>query len=143
MSVRLDKWLQVARMFKTRTKATHACDLGRVRVNGQSAKPHRQLAVGDRVELTQGDWDRVLIVQDLKDKPVPKAEAPKMYEDLSPPRPAPDPLARLMRRPLVTREAGAGRPTKKERRDMEGFRDGEPSPDLDWDDEDEEEDEES
>jgi ribosome-associated heat shock protein Hsp15 len=139
MSVRLDKWLQVARMFKTRTKATHACDLGRVRVNGQSAKPHRQLAVGDRVELTQGDWDRVLIVQDLKDKPVPKAEAPKLYEDLSPPRPAPDPLARLMRRPLVTREAGAGRPTKKERRDMEGFRDGEPTPDHDWDDEEEEE----
>jgi ribosome-associated heat shock protein Hsp15 len=141
MSVRLDKWLQVARMFKTRTKATHACDLGRVRVNGQSAKPHRQLTVGDRVELTQGDWDRVLIVQDLKDKPVPKAEAVKLYEDLSPPRPAPDPLARLMRRPLVTREAGAGRPTKKERRDMEGFRDGEPAPDLDWD-EDEDEDEE-
>ncbi|HWN42201.1 MAG TPA: RNA-binding S4 domain-containing protein [Thermoanaerobaculia bacterium] len=141
MSVRLDKWLQVARMFKTRTKATHACDLGRVRVNGQSAKPHRQLVVGDRVELTQGDWDRVLIVQDLKDKPVPKAEAPKLYEDLSPPRPAPDPLARLMRRPLVTREAGAGRPTKKERRDMEGFRDGEPTPDFDWD-EDEDEDEE-
>ncbi|HEX5718546.1 MAG TPA: RNA-binding S4 domain-containing protein [Thermoanaerobaculia bacterium] len=141
MSVRLDKWLQVARMFKTRTKATHACDLGRVRVNGQSAKPHRQLAVGDRVELTQGDWDRVLIVQDLKDKPVPKAEAPKLYEDLSPPRPAPDPLARLMRRPLVTRDAGAGRPTKKERRDMEGFRDGEPTPDFDWD-EDGDEDEE-
>lgn len=135
MSVRLDKWLQVARMFKTRTKATHACDLGRVRVNGQSAKPHRQLAVGDRVELTQGDWDRVLVVQDLKDKPVPKADAPKLYEDLSPPRPAPDPLARLMRRPLVTREAGAGRPTKKERRDMESFRDGEPV----WDDEEEEE----
>jgi len=139
--VRLDKWLQVARMYKTRTKATHACDLGRVRVNGQSAKPHRQLAVGDRVELTQGDWERVLVVQDLKDKPMPKAEAPKLYEDLSPPRPAPDPLSRLMRRPLVTREAGAGRPTKKERRDMEGFRDGEPAPDLDWD-EDEDEDEE-
>ncbi len=137
MSVRLDKWLQVARMYKTRTKATHACDLGRVRVNGQSAKPHRQLAVGDRVELTQGDWERVLIVQDLKDKPVPKAEAPKLYEDLSPPRPAPDPLARLMRRPLVTREAGAGRPTKKERRDMESFRDGEPV----WDDEEDEDDE--
>lgn len=143
MSVRLDKWLQVARMYKTRTKATHACDLGRVRVNGQTAKPHRQLVAGDRVELTQGDWDRVLVVQDLKDKPVPKAEAPKLYEDLSPPRPAPDPLARLMRRPLVTREAGAGRPTKKERRDMEGFRDGEPAPDLDWDDEEEEDEEES
>lgn len=138
MSVRLDKWLQVARMFKTRTQATHACDLGRVRVNGQTAKPHRQLAIGDRVELSQGDWDRVLVVQDLKDKPVPKAEAPKLYEDQSPPRPAPDPLARLMRRPLVTREAGAGRPTKKERREMERFLDADAppgNPDLDWNDE--------
>ena len=137
MSVRLDKWLQVARMYKTRTKATHACDLGRVRVNGQTAKPHRLLALGDRVELTQGEWDRVLVVQELKDRPVPKAEAPKLYEDLSPPRPAPDPLARLMRRPLATREAGAGRPTKKERREMERFldADGLPgNPELEWDD---------
>ncbi|HET9226947.1 MAG TPA: RNA-binding S4 domain-containing protein [Thermoanaerobaculia bacterium] len=121
MSVRLDKWLQVARMFKTRTQATHACDLGRVQVNGQTAKPHRQLAIGDRVELSQGDWDRILVVRELKDRPVPKAEAPGLYEDLSPPRPVLDPLARLMRRPLSTREAGAGRPTKKERREMERF----------------------
>lgn len=143
MSVRLDKWLQVARMFKTRTRATHACDLGRVRVNGQTAKPHRQLAIGDRVELSQGDWERVLLVQELKDRPVAKAEAPKLYEDLSPPRPAPDPLERLLRRPLVTRDSGAGRPTKKERRDMESFRDGGPEPDLGRDDEDEDQDEEA
>jgi ribosome-associated heat shock protein Hsp15 len=119
MSVRLDKWLQVARMYKTRTKATHACDLGRVLVNGQPAKPHRALAVGDRVELAQGDWQRVLIVQELKDRPVAKEEAAKLYDDQSPPRPAADPLARLMRRPPVLRDAGAGRPTKKERREMD------------------------
>lgn len=125
MSVRLDKWLQVARMFKTRTQATHACELGRVKVNGQPAKPHRQLTPGDRIEVTQGDWDRVLIVKELKDKPVPKAEAPLLYEDQSPPRPAPDPLARLLRRPPVLRDPGAGRPTKKERRDLERFLDDE------------------
>jgi len=119
MSVRLDKWLQVARMYKTRTQATHACDLGRVRVNGMPAKPHRQLAPGDRIELLQGDWERVLIVKELKDRPVAKAEAPLLYDDQSPPRPAPDPLARLMRRPPVLREPGTGRPTKKERRDIE------------------------
>ena len=50
-SVRLDKWLQVARMFKTRTKATHACEMGRVMVNGFPAKAHRNLALGDRVEV--------------------------------------------------------------------------------------------
>jgi ribosome-associated heat shock protein Hsp15 len=126
MSVRLDKWLQVARMYKTRTQATHACDLGRVKVNGQQAKPHRQLAPGDRVELLQGDWERVLIVKELRDRPVPKAEAAGLYDDQSPPRPAPDPLARLMRRPPILREAGAGRPTKKERRDIERWNEAGP-----------------
>jgi ribosome-associated heat shock protein Hsp15 len=139
MSVRLDKWLNVARMFKTRTQATHACELGRVQVNGQAAKAHRHLAPGDRVELTQGDWDRILIVKELRDKPVPKAEAALLYEDQSPPRPAADPLARLLRRPPVQRDAGAGRPTKKERREMEKWEEGVDGPDEqdleedDWD----------
>ena len=138
MSVRLDKWLHVARMYKTRTKATDACDLGRVQVNGQTAKPHRHLNPGDRIELTQGDWDRILIVKELKDKPVAKAEAPLLYEDQSPPKPAADPLARLLRRPPVLRDAGAGRPTKKDRREMEEWEKGsaEPIPDDDddpWD----------
>ena len=117
--VRLDKWLQVARMFKTRTQATHACELGRVQVNGMSAKPHKLLAVGDKIELSQGDWERVLIVKELRDRPVAKAEAPLLYEDQSPPKPVPDPLARLLRRPPVLREAGSGRPTKKDRREID------------------------
>jgi ribosome-associated heat shock protein Hsp15 len=125
MSVRLDKWLQVARVFKTRTQATHAVDLNRVRVNGQTAKPHRNLVPGDRIEVEAGDWNRVLIVKELRDKPVPKEEARTLYEDLSPPRPDSDPLQRLLRRPPVQRERGAGRPTKKERRDMERWEDGE------------------
>jgi ribosome-associated heat shock protein Hsp15 len=116
-------------MFKTRTQATHACDLGRVKVNGQPAKPHRHLAPGDRIELEQGDWERVLIVKELKDKPVPKAEAPTLYEDQSPPRPAPDPMARLMRRPPVLRDPGSGRPTKKERRDIESWNESLPDDD--------------
>jgi ribosome-associated heat shock protein Hsp15 len=118
-SVRLDKWLQVARMFKTRTQATRACDLGRVRVNGQEAKPHRHLSLGDRIELAQGDWQRVLVVLELHDRPLAKAEAKRVYEDQSPPPPAPDPLSRLLRRTPIERERGTGRPTKKERRDIE------------------------
>ncbi len=132
-SVRLDKWLQVARMFKTRSRATHACELGRVLVNGQPAKAHRHLALGDRVELAQGDWQRVLVVKELRDKPLAKTEAAGLYEDLSPPRPAPDPMARLMRRPPALRAPGAGRPTKKERREIDRFEGGEGNPDLDFD----------
>ncbi len=120
--VRLDKWLQVARMFKTRSQATRACTLGRVRVDGQTAKPHRTLAVGDRIEVQKGDWTRVLVVRELRDKPLPKAEVPRLFDDQSPPPPSPDPLERLLRRPPVKRERGAGRPTKKQRRDLDHLR---------------------
>lgn len=124
MSVRLDKWLQVARVFKTRTQATRAVDLNRVRVNGQTAKPHRALGLGDRVEVEVGDWTRVLVVRELAEKPLPKAQARELYEDLSPPRPSADPLERLLRRPPSLREAGTGRPTKKDRREIEKWESG-------------------
>lgn len=120
--VRLDKWLQVARAFKTRSQATRACTLGRVAVNGQPAKPHRRLALADRVEVELGEWKRVLVVKELADRPLPKAEAPRLYEDLSPPRPVLDELQKLMRRPAVRREKGAGRPTKRDRRALDRLR---------------------
>jgi ribosome-associated heat shock protein Hsp15 len=122
MQVRLDKWLQVARVFKTRSQATRACNLSRVRVNGQTVKPHRQVAVGDKIEVEIRDWTRVLVVQELRDKPLPKAEAARLFEDLSPPRPEPDPWLRVTRRTPARREPGAGRPTKKERREIERWR---------------------
>lgn len=125
--VRLDKWLHVARVFKTRTKATHACELGRVTINGNVSKPHKVLAVGDRVEVALGEWRRLLVVRQLAERPVAKAVAAELFEDLSPPRPVLDPLERLMRRPVAVRESGAGRPTKKEGRQTRRLRD-EPLP---------------
>ena len=124
MSVRLDKWLQVARVFKTRSQATRACVLNRVRVNGQSAKAHRVLAIDDEVTVELGEWERVLVVKELQDRPLPKAEAARVYEDHSLPRPSPDPMERLARQGLV-RERGLGRPTKRDRRELERFWDGE------------------
>ena len=124
MSARLDKWLHVACVFKTRSQATRAVDLNRVRVNGESVKPHRNLVPGDRIEVVLGDWTRVLVVKELRDKSVSKEEARTLYEDLSPPRPEADPMKRLLLRPPALRERGAGRPTKKERRDMERWGEG-------------------
>ncbi|MDX1384256.1 MAG: S4 domain-containing protein [Thermoanaerobaculia bacterium] len=126
---RIDKWLQVARVFKTRSQATRACSLGRVRVDGQRVKPHRILKVGDRVEIElragrAADWTRILVVKELHDRPLPKKEVPRIYADESPPRPRPDPLEQAMRRPAVEREAGLGRPTKKDRRRLERLRRG-------------------
>jgi ribosome-associated heat shock protein Hsp15 len=122
MEVRLDKWLQVARMFKTRSQATAACTAGRVRVGGQAAKPHRRVEIGDEIEVVKGDWTRILIVQEVHDKPVAKARAAELYEDRSPPRPEPDPLQRLMRRTPAARDKGAGRPTKRDRREIDRLR---------------------
>jgi len=122
MAVRLDKWLQVARAFKTRTQAGKACQLGRVRVNGARAKSHRSVAIDDRIEVDKRGWTRVLVVRELHDRPLPKAEAPRLYLDESPPPPALDPLARLLRRPASTRGQGEGRPTKKQRREIERLR---------------------
>lgn len=118
-SVRLDKWLQVARAFKTRTQATDACSLGRVKVNGSVAKPHRAVALEDVIEIEQREWTRVLVVKELADRPLRKEEAKLLFEDKSPPRPELDPLERLLRRAPVRREPGAGRPTKRDRREIE------------------------
>ena len=124
MGVRLDKWLHVARVYKTRSLATKACQLSRVRVNGVAVKPHRELQLGDRVEAeVSRDWTRVLVVRELAEKTLPKAEVPRLFDDLSPPRPAADPVARLLRRPPVLRDPGAGRPTKKQRRQIDSWLD--------------------
>ncbi len=121
-TVRLDKWLQVARAFKTRSQATKACSLSRVRVNGAVAKPHRNLALEDRVEVEYGEWTRILVVKELRDKTLPKAEAARIFEDLSPPRPTLDEMQRLMKRKPVLREPGKGRPSKRERRELDRLR---------------------
>jgi len=122
VSVRVDKWLQVARVFKTRSQAGRACQLGRVSANGTVCKAHRKLAIDDLLEIRLGDWTRVLVVKELADKPLPKAEAPRLYEDTSPPPPVRDPLQRLLARPASTREAGAGRPEKRDRRRLDDLR---------------------
>jgi len=120
MGVRVDKWLHVARVFKTRSLATKACQLSRVRIDGVAVKPHRELRLGDRLEVeVTREWTRILVVRELAEKTLPKAEVPRLFEDLSPPRPAADPMQRLLRRPPVVRERGAGRPTKRDRRRIE------------------------
>ena len=125
MPVRLDKWLQVARVFKTRSQATKACAAGRVRVNETIAKAHRLLALGDRVEISFRGYGRVLEVRELRDRPLPKAEAPRVFEDLTPPelvRPPRSAVRLRVEDGLPVREPGLGRPTKRDRRRMDRVR---------------------
>ncbi len=120
MTVRLDKWLQVARVFKTRSQATRACGLGRVRVGGAVAKAHRKVSVDDRIEVRRKGRTRVLRVKEIQSRPVPKAQARTLYEDLSVERlrnPA-DPFGGM---PPPARTF-KGRPTKRDRRRIDRWR---------------------
>ena len=113
--VRIDKWLWAARFFKSRTLATAACDGGKVDVNEQAVKPSRIVRPGDRLTITLPRGKRIVRVVLLSDRRGGGADAALLYEDLTP-APAPREL-RLP--PPALRPPGAGRPTKRERRQID------------------------
>jgi len=125
-SLRLDIWLDVACLFRTRSEAQKACKAGKIDVNGQSVKPHRELRTGDEIVISRplGRKQRI-VVRGLADKHVAKAQARELYEDLTPP-PTPEEveLRRMARlaRPLV--RPGAGAPDKRERRQIRRMKEG-------------------
>src|SRR5262245_23014371 len=120
-ALRLDVWLDVACLFRTRSEAQKACKGGKVDVNGQAAKPHRDIRPGDEIVISRplGRRQRI-VVRELADRHIAKAEARKLYEDLTPPPSAEEVemrrMARLAR--AFTRPARAGAPDKRERRQL-------------------------
>ena len=118
-SLRLDVWLDVSCLFKTRSEAQRACKGGKVDVNGQAAKPHRDIRAGDRIAISRTHGRRQqVIVKAILDRHVAKAEARAMYEDVTPP-PTPEEvearaMSRLMGPIMGSRHAGV--PDKRERR---------------------------
>jgi ribosome-associated heat shock protein Hsp15 len=84
--VRLDVWLDVACLFKTRSEAQKACKNGKIDVNGQAAKPHRTVRIGDEIEVGRPfGRKQKIVVRGLADRNIARAEARKLYEDLTPP----------------------------------------------------------
>jgi ribosome-associated heat shock protein Hsp15 len=115
-TVRIDKWLWAARMFKTRSQATKACTAGRVKCNGEVAKAGKLVRVGDRIDVVAPSHRRVVDVVALAEKRGPAAVARALYHDKTPhPQERPPPLA--------ARDRGAGRPSKRDRRLLIRFRD--------------------
>jgi len=115
--VRLDIWLDVACVFPTRTQAKAACEGGKVDVNGARAKPHREVRVGDRLTVSRAEGvRRELVVRGLAERSLPKAEARKLYEDVTPAPPPEVAEARRLDR-LLRPRGDAGRPDKRERRE--------------------------
>jgi ribosome-associated heat shock protein Hsp15 len=115
--VRVDRWLWAVRLTKTRSGAAQACRAGHVQVNGARAKPAAPVKVADTVRLRVGDRERVVEVVRLIEHRVGAELAAACLIDRSPPPPPRDPLDRPGRRP-----PGMGRPTKRDRRDLDRAR---------------------
>lgn len=115
-SVRLDRWLHAARVFKSRTQATEACGGGHVKLNERNAKPHHPVRVGDLISARAHDQVRVLSVLALAEKRLSPALARELYEDRSPP---PEREGRA-----APRERGEGRPSKRDRQALQRMKRG-------------------
>lgn len=121
-TLRLDKWLWTARFFKTRNLAAQAVTGGKVQVEGERVKPSRRVRPGDRVQIRRSAmlWD--VVVRGLVRQRRPAKEAILLYEE------SPESLAERTselerrRQAAIRRERGLGRPTKRDRRDIERFR---------------------
>jgi ribosome-associated heat shock protein Hsp15 len=118
-SVRLDVWLDVACLFKTRSEAKRACEGGKVEVNGDNAKPHRMLREGDRIRISRG-YGRYqdIVVRIVLEQHVKKSEARALYDDATP-KPTPEDIeARRIERIYRAAARAAGTPDRRRRREL-------------------------
>lgn len=113
----MDRWLWAVRLYKSRQSATDACRGGHVRVNGATAKPATPVRSGYRVQAVVHGRERVLEVVRVIDKRVGAPAAGDCLVDHSPPAPPREDVA-----PVFARPSGAGRPTKRDRRDLDRLR---------------------
>jgi ribosome-associated heat shock protein Hsp15 len=116
-SARVDSWLWAVRVYKTRSAATAGCRAGHVRVNGERAKAAQPVRIGDEIRIRIEGFDRILAVRQLITKRVGAPLAALAAEDRTPPRPSASELG-----VFAKRDRGAGRPTKRERRDIDRLR---------------------
>lgn len=116
-TARVDAWLWAVRVYKTRSAATTACRAGHVRVNGERAKAAQPVRPGDELRVRIQGFDRILVVKKTIAKRVGAALVAESVDDRTPPPPPRESM------PFVpVRDRGAGRPTKRDRRDIEKLR---------------------
>ncbi|MFJ3931980.1 RNA-binding S4 domain-containing protein [Streptomyces sp. NPDC090029] len=119
--VRVDVWIWSVRLIKTRSLASAACKAGHVRINGDRVKPSQPVRSGDTVRVFHEGRERLVVVRRILRKRVGAPVAVEAYEDHSPPPPP-----REFTAPAVVRDRGAGRPTKRDRRELERLFGGRP-----------------
>jgi ribosome-associated heat shock protein Hsp15 len=118
-TARLDVWLDVACLFKTRSEAKRACEGGKVEVNGEHAKPHRMVRETDRIRISRG-FGRYqdVIVRIVIDQHVKKSEARALYDDVTPKPTAEEIEARRIERVYRASARAAGTPDRRRRREL-------------------------
>jgi ribosome-associated heat shock protein Hsp15 len=121
--LRIDKYLWAIRAFKTRSLATEACKAGRVKLAGQTIKPAYVVKVGEVYSVQKGALRKVIQVVDLLERRVDAKTAVNFYLDLTPPEETASFKSAFLA-PILTRDRGAGRPTKKDRREIDELREG-------------------
>lgn len=117
--VRLDKWLWAARFFKTRAIAATAVETGKVEVNGERAKRAKQLQVGDSLRIRLGPYNHLVTVRALSESRGPASVAAGLYEETEESRKAREAMQAQMKAAQSFSSYERGRPTKKDRRDIE------------------------
>jgi ribosome-associated heat shock protein Hsp15 len=118
-AIRLDVWLDVACLFKTRSEAKRACEGGKVDVNGEHAKPHRAVREGDRIRISRPfSRHQDVIVRIALDQHVKKAEARVLYDDVTPKPTAEEIEMRRMERVYRAASQAAGTPDRRRRREI-------------------------
>ncbi len=130
---RIDKWLWAVRIFKTRTIATEAVKKGRVMIDNVVIKPSRNVHVGDVIQVKKPPVTYSFKVLDLADKRMSAKLVPQFMENITPPEQY-EILELNKISGFVDRQRGTGRPTKKERRDLEVFTENFDFDEFDWDD---------
>jgi ribosome-associated heat shock protein Hsp15 len=119
--MRLDKWLWAARFYKTRSLAQQAVVAGRVQLNGERTKPAHEIKAADMVVVRVGDWRWEVRVKALSERRGPAEEARKLYDETAASRAERERRADLRRWGTEPAAALKGRPTKRERRQIEDF----------------------
>jgi ribosome-associated heat shock protein Hsp15 len=118
----MDKWLWAARFFKTRSLAARACDLGRIQSNGQQAKPSREVRAGDRLQIRNDSGDFQVEVVQLSEIRGPVAVAQTLYAETETSRTLRLRLAEERKAMGLAGELREGKPSKRDRRDLERLR---------------------
>ena len=120
-SLRIDKWLWAARFYKTRSLASDAVKIGKVQINGEKAKPSKEIAIGDTLTIKQAYFSKTVVVLDLSHRRGPATVAATLYEETPESVANRERLKEIQQTQPAIRRSGQGRPTKRERRQIIAF----------------------